>query len=264
MADIIALITDFGYKDAYTGVMKGVIYSVNSQVKIVDITHSVSPQNINEGAWMLYTSYKYFPFNTIFVCVVDPGVGSEREILLVQTHEYFFLAPDNGILSYIYRENQIQRIISIQNDNYFLDIISQTFHARDIFAPVAAHLSKDQSIIDNLGPQKDLKEVKKLNINACINHNMQIIGQIVHIDHFGNIISNIPADLYQTKQTKIQINGMFINKISATYTEVGMGEILAITGSHGFLEISARNGNASQLLKAKIGDELLLDLLDDL
>ena len=138
---VITLLTDFGNQDAYVGIMKGVIAGINPFANIVDICHSISPQDIFSGAYLLYTSYKYFPRKTIHVVVVDPGVGSRRNIICVETKNYFFLAPDNGILSFIVQEERLKSIIRVTNSKYFLPSLSSTFHGRDVFAPVAAHLS---------------------------------------------------------------------------------------------------------------------------
>ena len=143
---IITLSTDFGIKDNFVGIMKGVIYGINPQARIVDITHHIPPQNVNTASFILNSSYRYFPNGTINIVVVDPGVGSERRILAVATDNYFFIAPDNQILKYIFNKNETLTVVEVLNKTYFNKHISRTFHGRDIFAPVAAHLSNSVPI----------------------------------------------------------------------------------------------------------------------
>lgn len=186
---VITLMTDFGDQDAYVGIMKGVITEVNPRANIIDICHSIPPQDIFKGAYLLYTSYKYFPKGTIHVAVVDPGVGSKRNIVCVETRNYLFLTPDNGILGFIIQEERPKRIIRVTNNNYFLPAPSNTFHGRDVFAPVAAHLSL------GIKPKQlgnATKQLEHLSIPQPVRKNTrQLEGQIISIDHFGNLVTNI-------------------------------------------------------------------------
>ena len=189
---VITLLTDFGNQDAYVGIMKGVIAGINPFANIVDICHSISPQDIFSGAYLLYTSYKYFPRKTIHVVVVDPGVGSRRNIICVETKNYFFLAPDNGILSFIVQEERLKSIIRVTNSKYFLPSLSSTFHGRDVFAPVAAHLSlgvRSQKMGIKINQLKQLDMPKPVHKKTG-----QVEGQIIYIDRFGNLITNIKRE----------------------------------------------------------------------
>src|SRR3990172_5235382 len=173
---VITLLTDFGNQDAYVGIMKGVIAGINPFANIIDICHSIPPQDIFSGAYLLYTSYKYFPRKTIHVAVVDPGVGSRTDIVCVETKDYFFLVPDNGLLSFILQEERPKSIFRVTNNKYFLPSPSNTFHGRDVFAPVAAHLS--------LG-------VKPQKMGIKIN---QLEHKIIYIEKFRNLITNIKKE----------------------------------------------------------------------
>lgn len=253
----IALLTDFGTEDHYVGVMKGVILSINPHVSIVDISHGISAQNILEGALMLKSSYCYFPPKTIFLTIVDPGVGSKRKAIILQTKHYTFVTPDNGIVSPILNEEPPTAIYSIEKDRYFLKPVSDTFHGRDIFAPVAGHLSKgilparfgkkQKSLVNIQLPQAVVVKAKKL-----------IKGKIITIDRFGNLITNIEPKHFNLFKGPfaIKIKNTSINRLTCSYTAVPKGQILAIIGSTGYLEISVNQGSASQNLKAEIDDSI--------
>ena len=189
---VITLLTDFGDRDAYVGIMKGVIAGINPLTNIIDICHSIPPQDIFKGAYLLYTSYKYFPRGTIHVAVVDPGVGSKRDIVCAETQDYLFLAPNNGLLSFIVREEKPKCIIRVTNNKYFLSSPSSTFHGRDIFAPVAAHLSL------GIKPQQlgiKIDQLEQLDIPKPVYKKTgQLEGQIIYIDQFGNLITNVTRE----------------------------------------------------------------------
>ncbi len=200
---VITLLTDFGYQDAYVGIMKGVIAGINPLANIIDICHNVPPQDIFNGAYLLYTAYKYFPKDTIHVAIVDPGVGSKRDIVCIKTKDSFFLVPNNGILSFIVQEEKPNGIFRVTNNKYFLPTTSNTFHGRDIFAPVAAHLS--------LGIKPQLLGIKinqltLLDIPKPTSKKTGLLeGQIIYIDRFGNLITNIKREhiaQYSLNQTQ--------------------------------------------------------------
>ena len=260
---IITLITDFGLCDEYVGVMKGVMASVNPSATVIDISHHISPQNIVHAAYTLYFSYQYFPENTIHVIVVDPGVGSNRKIVALQTEQYFFLSPDNGILTLILKNHQCT-CVEIDRSEFFLSTVSSTFHGRDIFAPVAAHLSKSFNI--HLLGRPILPE-NLMTISDMAPHfdNQKLIGKVILADRFGNIVSNISTD----DLTRIQIDpdhacihimDQQINGISTHYNQVKTGELLAIFGSKGLLEISINCGNACQKLGINQDSEIPITL----
>jgi len=254
---MIALLTDFGLEDSFVASMKAVIYSINPNVKIVDITHAVSPQNIKEAAFHLKVCYKYFPKATIFVCVVDPGVGSNRKPILLKTDEYLFLAPNNGILSPIIQNNSEYISFDLTENFKALDI-SNTFHGRDFFAPAAANLSLDKTrynlskVINSselvVFPKPFLKQ----------NEGSRFETEIQHIDHFGNLITSITLkDINNFHISSVTIN--FKNKkykcfFSKCYSDAEEDELIAYIGSSGFLEIAVRNGSAARKMNCKTNE----------
>ena len=251
---IIALLTDFGLSDPYVGIMKGVILNINPDVQLVDISHLIVPQNINEAAFMLGRSYSYFPKGTIFVVVVDPGVGSQRSILMVEVNGYIFLAPDNGVLKYIFNKHPGAHIFQVTNQKYFLSQVSQTFHGRDIFAPVAAHLSKDIRP-KQLGSR--ISEFIRGEISVPVKGQDRIVGEVIYFDRFGNGITNIEQNMIiNLASAKIQIKNYTISKLSLSYHDVEMGTPLALIGSGGTVEISINQGNAKNSLPLQIGDSV--------
>ncbi|MDY6863215.1 MAG: SAM-dependent chlorinase/fluorinase [Thermodesulfobacteriota bacterium] len=257
---IITLTTDFDDKDAFSAIMKGVILSINPKVTIVDITHRIPPQDIWQAAFIIRNFYLYFPKNTIHVAVVDPGVGSERLSLLITTKWGFYIGPDNGIFSLALRENLPKKIIKIENKDYMLKEVSSTFHGRDIFAPVSAYLSLGK-IPETFG--SEIKDFFKLPWTDPIIDSSEIRAKIIHIDTFGNIITNISQQLFREKigQGRFQIimkRNLKIEKISVSYQEGKIGEPLAIFGSSGFLEISLKNDNASAKFGIMRGDEIVV------
>jgi S-adenosylmethionine hydrolase len=250
MKRTIALLTDFGLSDSYVGQMKGVIYSINPNVNIIDITHDIQPQNIKQAAFILNTSFKYFPNGTIFVCVVDPKVGSERKAICIQTKEYFFLAPDNGLLTYVIENQKIIKAVELNNDKFHLQNRSYTFHGRDIFAPVAAHLSLGIEI-EELGSEISMKEIIKIQPLKMKKKNNKIIGEIIYWDRFGNLISSIHKNDILEKDINIKIGKHKIKGISKTFSDVKKGELLAFIGSSSYLEIGVREGRAEEQLAIK-------------
>src|SRR3989339_1770703 len=282
---VITLLTDFGNQDAYVGIVKGVIAGINPFANIADICHSVPPQDIFSGAYLLYTSYKYFPRKTIHVAVVDPGVGSKRDIVCVETKDYFFLVPDNGLLSFIVQEEKPKSIIRVTNNKYFLPLPSSTFHGRDVFAPVAAHLSL------GVKPQQlgiKINQLEQLDIPKPVRKKTgQVEGQIIYIDRFGNLITNITKEhlvkgvggqepevrskkpgafekiskdkillKYDTMETTI--GKKRIVGLSKTYTDAKPGKPLVLIGSAGFLEVSINQGNAQRYFKVDKGNKVII------
>ena len=188
---IITLLTDFGTKDAYVGVIKGAILSINPSAVVVDVCHYIDPQDLIEAAYLIKYSYRYFPKGTVHIIVVDPGVGGNRSIVAVKLSNHIFLAPDNGILTLLMDEGKIDSIVRVENTRYFLESVSQTFHGRDIFAPTGAHLSKGMDI-KKLGSCLDKQDLVNLSIlKPYISDKGELIGNIVSFDRFGNSISNI-------------------------------------------------------------------------
>ena len=249
---MIALLTDFGTRDGYVAAMKAVIKTICPTTGIIDISHEILPQHIAQGKFVLWTTYRYFPSATIFVCVVDPGVGTNRKIIAVKTKDYIFLAPDNGLLDMIVAEHEINKVRQVTNQKYFLRNVSNTFHGRDIFSPVAAHLANGVKF-RSLGPAIALK--KSPRIFTDVSGNGEFNGNIIYEDRFGNLVTNFK--MKNKSGSKLKINGVTV-PLKVTYAEGSEGELVAYTGSSGLLEIAARNGNARQLLKAQYGDRVVL------
>ena len=260
---IITLLTDFGMDDEYVGLMKGVILSVNPSVTIVDITHQIDAQDIVEAAFAVHSAYRYFPQGTVHLIVVDPGVGTDRDLLALEMKKQVFIAPDNGVLSLLIKEGPLESLVRISNPEYFLPSVSRTFHGRDIIAPVGAHIAGGLNL-SKLGPEIDVRETVCLdNLHARILENGEIVGRIITIDHFGNLISNIDtemlAGLYQEgeeKKLRIEIGPHVISGLSATYENVASEALLALVGSRGYLEIAVNKGNAGKILNARKGDRV--------
>ncbi len=262
---IITLLTDFGLDDEYAGVMKGVIYSINPLATLVDITHQNDPQDRVQAAYTLLASYVYFPEGAIHVIVVDPGVGSERKILVAKIDGHFFIAPDNGILDLIILDKQPDLIISAENKCCFLNTVSHTFHGRDIFAPVAAHLSKGMDL-GILGPEIPIDRINKLDHEKPLfSQGKQISGTIVSIDRFGNLITNIHKSMIERifkKKTriKVRVGTTAITGISGTFSDKEKSAPVAYEGSRGFLEIGVNCGNAKQVLNVDKKDAVVVCL----
>jgi len=254
---IITLLTDFGTKDGYVGAVKGVIKRINPQAEIVDITHDIDLYDILSASFTLNNLYKYFPKGTIHLAVVDPGVGSLRQPILIKTKDFFFVGPDNGIFSFIYQREDITDIIILSNKKYFLAEPSSTFHARDIFAPVAAYLSLGIKIEEFGLPAK---ECMKFIIPEPKSKGRSLAGEIIHIDRFGNLITNISADFLENrKDAEIIMGKRKIKGTSQSYFEIKERKLGALIGSSNFLELAVNQGSAQKLLKANVGDRIRID-----
>ena len=241
---MIALLTDFGNSE-YLGVMKGVIYSINPNSKIIDLYNYVSHQNIKEAAWILYKNYKYFPKNTVFLCVVDPGVGSERQCLAIKTKNYFFVGPDNGLMYNAAIENGIIYVVSLSTKN-----ASNTFHGRDIFAKAAAQLENGIRI-EKIGKKTDIKTKLDFYLQGRA-------GEVVRIDNFGNIVTNLISlgkNSYMIKTNKFSQKLNFYKIYDASPQD----NLFVIEGSSNTLEISIKNGNANKILKLKVGNKITIE-----
>lgn len=246
---IIGLITDFGLKDNFVGVIKAVILKINPGARIVDICHEVKPQDIPEAAFLLKGSFQFFPARTVFLAVVDPGVGSKRKKILVKSKNYFFIAPDNGVLSLALKEEPPLEIIEITNEKYFLKPTANTFQARDIFAPIAAYLSKGGRLRD-FG--KPIESFRALALPSLKLTERELSGEIIYIDRFGNLVSNIDKDtlkdFIKNKKFKIAIKGETINKLSRHYAEGTQQRPLALIDSFDYLEVAINKASARNYL----------------
>lgn len=248
----IALLTDFGLQDQYVAAMKGVILSINPNVYIVDITHEVRPQCIRQGAYLLWSVYKYFPRRSIFLNVVDPGVGTDRHIIVVETREYVFLAPDNGLLDFVLSELKAIRFVEVslqKAQRYFLKKVTSTFHGRDIFAPLAAYISKGVAI-KKLGEQREIPFVASPFVHS---KSVALQPGILNIDLYGNIITNIVVKDAEQGLREIQALSVGRNLVSRwirKYDEAPARTPCLIVGSNGLVEISVKNASAARLLNA--------------
>jgi len=270
---IVTLTTDFGLADGYVGAMKGVILNIAPDATLVDISHEIMPQDVRGGAFVLKSASPYFPPGAIHVAVVDPGVGSKRRALAVQTERAIFIGPDNGVLSWALERETVQAIIHVDRPDYWLGEVSHTFHGRDIFAPVAAHLARGVPIHHVGTPVGDMLSLPLP--HPSYDGSGTLHSEVIYIDRFGNLITgieldptavcgdsvscrvvNLPADapdLCLTSQARVEIAGRLIHTIVRSYADVASGNLLALVDSSGHLEIAVRNGNAATALKAHVG-----------
>ena len=253
---VIALMTDFGIGDGDVGVMKAVIAGITPDAQIIDITHNVAPQNVSSGAWILAASYHYFPKNTVFICVIDPGVGSTRGALALHAGDWYFVGPDNGLFSYILSEQSINAAVLLTNSSYHLSTVSSTFHGRDIFAPVGAYLARGLTdIFYELGPSVDPDLLRRLEVGGAVRDGTTINAHIVHVDNFGNLITSIPLtlvpELYTVSQVQIIFKniGITVEKLRQYFAEgPDDGQAFIYGDSSGYVGIAVRNGNAAKAL----------------
>jgi S-adenosyl-L-methionine hydrolase (adenosine-forming) len=261
LSNIITLLTDFGDRDVYVGVMKGAIASINSQLQVIDLTHQIPPQNLWAAKFALLNAYPYFPPQTVHIAVVDPGVGSNRRGIAIQFSEGYLVCPDNGLSSGILDLTSAIAAVELTNSQYWRVLEpSTTFHGRDIFAPVGAHLANGVPL-QALGQEIDLASLVKLDLPSVEINQNQISGSIQYIDHFGNLITNIPGNLVQEKTWCIMLDEIAINS-GKTYSNVALGEAVTLVGSHGWIEIAVNAGNAQNKLKINWGD-LIQVLVED-
>jgi S-adenosylmethionine hydrolase len=251
----ITLLTDFGYGDYFVSAMKGTILSVNPEAKVVDISHDIAPQDIEAAAFTILAGYQSFPPGTIHVAVVDPGVGSGRRPILMRAGNYSFVGPDNGIFSYVRDQEADFRVFHITNTQYFRQPVSATFHGRDIFAPVAAALSLG---IDprNLGNEiRDPVRLKTLQPERLKNGKLK--GRVIHIDRFGNCITNIRREDFEDA-ARLDVAGKTIKSFKRFFAEESKGRLFGVWGSAGFLELATNGASAAKLLGAKRGQSVLV------
>jgi len=256
----IVLLTDFGFRDSYVGVMKGVIRNICRHADVIDLSHNIVPQDVAEAAFVLAASYRYFPADTIFTCVVDPGVGTDRAVLCLEANEQVFLAPDNGLLSVIAEGSAEPTIHRVTAEEYFLKDGSTTFHGRDIFAPVAAHLAEGMEA-DKLGPR--VRNMERLQLpNPVRTADGSLRGEIIYIDQFGNLITNIrDATIERTfsrgrEGLEVRVKRRSTSGLARAYADSPEGELVALIGSSGYLEVAVNKGSAAQLLGCERGDSV--------
>ena len=281
---IITLTTDFGTRDSYVGAMKGVILGIDPDATVVDISHEIPPQDVAHGTFVLGSVHRSFPPDSIHVAVVDPGVGTPRKALAVVTGSDIFVGPDNGLLTYVLQSFQdrsgskpftsadaglLQPVTGpapdgcsayeLTRSEYWMQPVSDTFHGRDVFAPVAAHLSLGVPPVKLGDP---VHELVWLNLPRPAVAGGTIEGRIIHVDRYGNLVSNIAgSDLPPNADVAVEIGGRALRGISRSFAE-GSGDLVAIVGSHSYLEIARPNGDAARFLRAGVGDEIWVGSAD--
>ena len=257
---VVVLLTDFGLKDTYAGILKGVIASISPGTNVIDLSHEVLPQDILQGSFLLAASFSYFPRGSVFCVVVDPGVGSGRKGICIETKDYYFVGPDNGVLWKAASRNGISRIIHLTNPGYFLDSISCTFHGRDIFAPVAAHIAKGMDDLSLFG--KLIKNCIEFEFPGIKENRDSLELCIIHIDRFGNLVLNLEYNDFvlfiQDKKFCLTIRDRKINKIFTNYAQAREKELFLIVSSSSYMEISLKNSSAAHALQAVRLDRVLL------
>jgi S-adenosylmethionine hydrolase len=280
---VITLLTDFGNADAFVGTMKGVMLRISPSAQLVDLSHLIPPQDVRQAAFILMTAVPFFPDGTVHLVVVDPGVGSVRRPIAVQTPTAFYIAPDNGVLSYVLVEAESFQARELTNPRYRLPDVSTTFHGRDIFSPAAGHLAAGAPF-ESLGPE--LESIELLELPRMEIHSNRIEGEVLRVDHFGNIRTSIQrfsrtetetltlqplfvADRASTSPIAIdpakawvQSGKLTIEGLSSTFSEVSTGRPLAFVGSEGGLEIAINQGSAAQEYGIRAGDPILLHITD--
>ena len=255
----ISLITDFGLADGYVGAMKGVIIDVLPWVQIIDITHDIKPQNIRQAAFVLHTAAPHFPQCTVHLVVVDPGVGTDRRPIAVYTDDAVFVGPDNGVFTWIYKTQTVREIRELANPYYKRAKVSPTFQGRDLFAPFAAHIAAGVPA-PSLGPVVGAPVTFDIP-DPQSQYDGSIHGNVIHIDLFGNVITNITAEMLAgDRNWAFEIAGLEVRSFRRTYAYAREGQIFALIGSQGFLEIAIRNGNAAQRLGVKRCDPVIARL----
>jgi S-adenosyl-L-methionine hydrolase (adenosine-forming) len=257
-SQIIALLTDFGLPDQYVASMKGVILSINSAVNIIDITHEIQPYRIRQAAYVLWSVYNYFPKDTIFVNVVDPGVGSRRRIIVMKTKKYTFIAPDNGLLNFVLYQEKSATAVEVTPSSlkkYALGDISSTFHGRDLIAPLAAYLSNNVPI-KQFGIPCTQPEI----LSPFVSSRTDVVAMcVLHIDNYGNIITNLRSFEVEKSMKEIQtvsIGSNMVSKWIRFYDDAPDNTPCLIVGSSGLVEISAKKNNAARLLRATLDSKL--------
>lgn len=259
---LITLLTDFGESDYFVPAMKGAIYCVNREVDIVDITHHIPPYDVYSAAFNLMCCYKDFPKWTIHVAVVDPGVGSGRRPIFVMTDDYYFIGPDNGIFSYIYQREHVNRVVHLKQQHYFNMPLSNTFHGRDVFAPIAAYVAKQ---VDWSKMGDEISDYVKFNTPMpSVFSDKQIRGHVIHVDRFGNIITNITANELTPEKAlagaRVRIGKHEAARLLNNFSEAGNNELFAYFGSAGFLELAVPRQSAARLTEARRGIEVEVEL----
>ncbi|MEW5734772.1 MAG: SAM-dependent chlorinase/fluorinase [Thermodesulfobacteriota bacterium] len=262
---IVSLLTDFGLSDEYAGLMKAVIYSINADAKVVDLSHHVPAHDVAAASFLLASSYPFFPPGTVHVAVVDPGVGTSRRILAAKHNGHIFLAPDNGLLTVPLSEGRTELMVSVSNQSYFLKEQSATFHGRDIFAPVAAYLTRGVAL-DKLGPPMQPGKMIQLPGVLASRRGKTIVGRVVAVDRFGNLVTNIPAGIVRDLvdetggvSPSVAVDGTPVNGFYASYGQAPENTPFVLVGSRGTLEVAVRERSAARHLNVEAGAMVLVE-----
>ncbi|MDJ0636274.1 MAG: SAM-dependent chlorinase/fluorinase [Xenococcaceae cyanobacterium MO_188.B29] len=253
---ILTLLTDFGLQDIYVGVMKGAIASINPDIHIIDLTHQIPAQNLAAARFCLLNAYTYFPQDTVHVAVVDPGVGSKRRGVAIQYDRGWLVGADNGLFSGVLAQSPAIAAVELTNPDYWqVPNPSNTFHGRDIFAPVGAHLASGVTLAE-LGETIDPDSLIQLPLPKLEISTNEISGCVQYVDHFGNLVTNIPANLIDNDSCSVIVQKQEIS-YGKTYSDVEIGEVVALVGSHNWIEIAVRNGSAREKLQLDWGDRVI-------
>ena len=256
----IALVTDFGIRDHYAGTMKGVVLTLCPEAAIVDITHEIPVHDVQAGAIELAAAYKYFPHGTIFLAVVDPGVGSNRRALVAEAGPYRFVAPDNGVLTIVFKELEPRRVVELTERRYARPTVSRTFEGRDRFAPAAGWLAKG---VDVTAMGRPLAAWQKLDLPEPVAGDGLLTGQVVRVDRFGNLVTNIDRRLFEQFRhgapIEIAAGEKPVERLVATYAEAPEGAICALFGSSDHLEIAVNGASAAEALRLGRGATVRID-----
>jgi S-adenosyl-L-methionine hydrolase (adenosine-forming) len=257
---IVALITDFGTRDHYAGTMKGVVLGLCPEATLVDITHDIPPHDVRTAALELAASYRYFPSGTIFLVVVDPGVGSARRALVADAGDYRFVAPDNGVLSAVFRDHKPKRVVELSERRYARPTVSRTFEGRDRFAPAAGWLARGT---EPTAMGRPASQWHVLDLPEPRLEDTRLEGEVVHVDRFGNLVSNIDRRVFeqfrQDAGIEIAVDGQSVERLVTTYAEVPTGTVCALFGSSEHLELAVNGGSAADLLRLGLGAAIRID-----
>ena len=256
---VITLLTDFGDRDAYVGIMKGAIANIDPRLKTIDLTHQIPPQNLLAARFVLLNAYPYFPPRTVHVAVVDPGVGSQRRGIAIELNNGYLICPDNGLCSGVLELDKAIAAVELTNPEYWLGINpSYTFHGRDIFAPVGAHLASSVPL-GNLGEAIALESIVRLDLPNLDMDRDSITGCIQYIDRFGNLITNIHNSVLKDKSWQIIVKDQAIDS-GKTYSDVDLQQAITLIGSHGWVEIAVNGGSAAAQLQLSYKDTVRVQL----
>lgn len=254
---IITLTTDFGSRDGYVAAMKGVILGIHPSVTIVDVSHEIEPGNVRAAALLLGSCREYFPVGTVHVIVVDPGVGSRRKVLCLRAGSSYFVAPDNGVLTPFIRSSKKFSLREITNPRVTLRRVSSTFHGRDVMAPAAAILSRNGDFAE-MG--REVRKYEMIHGRPVLSKGDKVIGEVVHIDRFGDVITNIEAKDIKKKREEclVRIGNRMISHWASCYADAKKGRLMALINSWGCVEIAVFQGSAAKVLNARIGQKVVL------